>query len=333
MGTTVILGLTGDVMLGRLVNRKQMETGRSAEHVWGNLLGDLKELDGLLINLECCLSKRGEKWTETYRPFHFRANPDWAVPALKRAGVEWTNLANNHLMDYGEVALLDTLENLSEAGIDHSGAGEDVEDAFRPAFLSLNGLDIGLISLTDNTPEYSAGPDSPGVAHAEIDKEDYETRTRIEKALSKVRDRGPDLVVASLHWGPNMREAPPGRFQDFAHWLVERGVDIIHGHSAHIFQGVEVHDGSLILYDTGDFVDDYKVDEELRNDRSFLFKISVDGGELSQLRLLPTEIHDFSVREAEGHVAEWSRSRMRRLSDPFGTRFSQEGKELVLNVE
>ncbi|MDY6764332.1 MAG: CapA family protein [Halobacteria archaeon] len=333
MSDSATLGLTGDVMLGRLVNRKQKRTERGVEHVWGSLLDELKRLDGLLINLECCLSKRGEKWTKTYRPFHFRADPEWAVPALKKAGVEWANLANNHLMDYGEVALLDTLDNLSEVGIDHSGAGEDIKDAFQPAFVSVDGLDIGFLSLTDNTPEYSAGPNCPGIAHAEIDKGDDETRSRVDQTLSEIHERNPDLVVASLHWGPNMREAPSDEFQDFAHWLVEKGVDLIHGHSAHIFQGVEVYDGSLVLYDTGDFVDDYKVDEELRNDRSFLFKIKVNGGEINELRLLPTEIYDFAVHEADGHAAEWSRSRMRRLSEAFGTQFTQDGEELVLSVD
>ena len=85
-----------------------------------------------------------------------------------------------------------------------------------------------------------------------------------------------------------MRERPPQEFIDFAHALIDLGVDLIHGHSAHIFQGVEVYKGKIILYDTGDFIDDYAVDPYLRNDRSFLFLIECSHKRIQRLTLLPT---------------------------------------------
>lgn len=326
------LGFTGDVMLGRLVDRHQHQ--RPVEAVWGNLFDELTALDGLFINLECCISARGEQWTRTYRPFHFRADPEWAIPALTAAGVDWASLANNHLLDYGEVALLDTLDHLDDAGIARAGAGRNIDEATTPSLVTIGDLTVSLIAFTDNTPEFSADQDTPGTAHIEIDTEDRTTRQVVRESLDAATGHDPDLLIASLHWGPNMVEAPPAEFEEFARWLIDNGVDIIHGHSAHIFQGIEVYENRPILYDTGDFVDDYAVDDDLRNDRSFLFEFTVTPtGMIQSLTLHPIEIFDFSVHAAEDDAAEWSRDRMRALSAPYGTEFERDGDSLVLPFE
>ncbi|GAB3671058.1 CapA family protein [Halopiger thermotolerans] len=357
------IGFAGDVMLGRLVDDRQRN--RSVDAVWGTVRERLHGLDALVINLECVLSTRGRPWTRTRRPFHFRADPNWAVPALEAAGVDVCALANNHVLDYEEVALRDTLERLDEAGIARTGAGETIDEALEPAVRRVGGgpdtdtggeaedenedaLSLAVVSLTDNTPEYAADEDSPGTARIDIDESrdasvrspsvdvlaDEESRECVRTALERARETDPDVLVASLHLGPNMVAEPPAAFREFGRWLVERGVDVVHGHSAHVFQGIEVHDGRPILYDTGDFVDDYAVDDELRNDRSFLFVLSVTpDGEPTELRLYPTEIDGCAVHEAGPEAAAWSRERMRELSEPYGTAFDRDGEALVCPLE
>ncbi|WP_254543974.1 CapA family protein [Halomarina pelagica] len=329
MAGTRRIGLTGDVMLGRTVDERQRR--RPPEAVWGTVLDRLRDLDATLVNLECCLSTRGTRWTRTYRPFHFRADPRWAIPALETAGVDCCALANNHVLDFGEVALEDTLDHLDAAGIAHAGAGRDLDAALEPARVTIDGLDVAVVSLTDNTPEYAATADAPGTAHVEIDVENERTRRRAGEALSRASEPSPDLLVASLHWGPNMVTEPPPAFEAFARWLVDRGVDLIHGHSAHVFHGIEVYDGAPILYDAGDFVDDYAVDPDLRNDRSFLFEVRADAA-IEEVRLHPTEIRDYRVHEARGDAARWCRERVRDRSKRFDTEFEREGEALVLEV-
>lgn len=325
------LALTGDVMLGRLVNRRQRS--RSPEAVWGDLLDRLHATDGLWINLECCLATGGHRWQRTRRAFHFRADPEWAIPALEAAGVDGCSLANNHILDFEVPALEETLEHLDEAGIARAGAGQSIEEALEVGVLELDDLLISVLSVTDNTPEYAASEDEPGTAYVEIDAEDPTTRQTVEQALA-TQPPETDVTIASLHWGPNMRERPPEQFQTFARWLIDNGVDIIHGHSAHVFQGIEIYQDCPILYDTGDFVDDYRVDPELRNDRSFFFEVDLGtNGRPHQLRLLPTEISECTVSQASGDIAEWSRNRMRDLSAPFGTTFEREDETLVCNID
>ncbi|ARS91768.1 CapA family protein [Natrarchaeobaculum aegyptiacum] len=326
------IGFTGDVMLGRVVDDRQRR--RPVDAVWGSTLERLQHLDGLVSNLECVLSTRGTPWQRTYRPFHFRADPDWAVPALERAGVDVCALANNHVLDYETVALRDTLEHLDEAGIAHAGAGETIDEALEPARFAAGDVDVAVVSLTDNTPEYAADEDSPGTAWIPVDVEDETTRERVETALERARETNPDLLVASLHWGPNMVTEPPESFREFARYLVDHGVGFVHGHSAHVFHGLEVYDGVPIVYDAGDFVDDYRVDPELRNDRSFLFVLSTSAdGAHEDLRLYPTEIDDCAVHEASPGAAEWARDRMRQLSEPFGTTFERDDEALVCSLE
>jgi poly-gamma-glutamate synthesis protein (capsule biosynthesis protein) len=318
-------------MFGRLVDQHQRQ--RPVTAVWGDLLDRLRGLDGLLVNLECCISDRGRRWERTRRAFHFRASPGWARDALDRAGVDCCVLANNHVLDFGEVALIDTLEHLDGAGIARAGAGRSREEAFAPAGFEAGGTAVAVVSLTDNSPEYAATATRPGTAYVEMDAEDPDTRDAVGDALSEARGTDPDLIVASLHWGPNMVAEPPPEFRAVARWLVDQGVDVVHGHSAHVFQGIEVYDGRPILYDTGDFVDDYAVDDRLRNDRSFLFELTVRDGALAELRLVPTEIDDFAVHVAGGEAAAWSRERMRSLSAAFGTDFEREGDHLVLPLD
>jgi len=325
------IGLTGDVMLGRLVDEHYRQPGSDATNIWGTMAERLRDLDGLLINLECALSTRGTPWTETHRPFHFRATPDWATEALTAAGVDVASLANNHLLDFREPALMDTLDALDAVDIEHAGAGESLPDARAPALGTVEGLDVAVVAATDNTPEYAAGLERPGVCHLDFDPDDEMSQVAMAEMISDARALDPDLVVASVHGGPNMETAPSATLGEFHRWLAER-VDLVHGHSAHVFQGVEVVDGTPILHDCGDFVDDYRVDDALRNDRGFLFVADADASGVTSLRLDPIEIRDRTVYAAEDGVAEWCRDTMRHRSERFETEFERDGEALTVDV-
>lgn len=318
------LGLTGDVMLGRNVSDRWSEGPPTG--VWGSTLERLDGLDGLFVNLECCVSDRGSR--RPARTYYFRADPDWAVPALDAGGVTWAGLANNHLLDYGPVALADTRDHLAGADIAHSGAGPDLSAAIDPAVVDVGGLTVAVLAFTDQSQSYGAGADSPGTAYARLEWTNRRTRRLVEEAMERARSADPDLVIASLHWGPNWVTEPADAQRRFAHWLVDRGVDVVHGHSAHVIQGIELYQGRPILYDTGDFVDDYAVKPDLHNDRSFLFELQIEDGEAIALELIPVEIIDSAVHRASEDAADWLRERMRSLSSPFDTTLVRSGAGL-----
>lgn len=320
------IGFAGDVMLGRGVNATHTESSPSA--IWGDFLPRLHALDGFAVNLECCISTRGDP--APGRTYHFRANPSWAIPALSHGGVTFTSLANNHTLDYGVPALHDTLTHLDNANIAFAGAGQTTDEAVSPVLVTTDTLTIGFIAFTDQSPTYAATANHPGTAYIEMDHPPLRSRWTVRNAVNDARAHDPDILVASLHWGPNWVTTPSVAYRSFAHWLIDEGVDLIHGHSAHVIQGIELYRGKPILHDTGDFIDDYAVKPGLHNDRSFLFELAVSNNTMQSLRLVPIEITDQTVHHADPEAATWLRSRMRSLSKPYGTTFRRDGNDLVV---
>jgi poly-gamma-glutamate synthesis protein (capsule biosynthesis protein) len=327
--TMITLALTGDVMLGRGVN----ETLRSArpEEPWGDVLPLLGSADRCIINLECAITEHKEPWRRTHKVFHFRADPV-AVEVLRAARIDACSLANNHTLDFEEQGLLDTLTYLDTAGIRYAGAGRDLEEAVRPALLDVPPTRVALVAFTDNEPPFAAGPAKPGTNYLAVSMEP-EVLRRVEEAIEAAGEAGAETIVFSNHWGPNMVERPRGLFRRFARAVVDRGVDVYYGHSAHVFQGVEIYRGKPILYDTGDFIDDYAVDPRLRNDRSFLFRVSLDGGELRRLELFPVSLPYARVELAKGAEREAILDRMVALSSEMGTTFARREDRLVFEPD
>ena len=323
MAQEITLSLTGDVMLGRGVNEALHNV--RPEEPWGDMLPLLLSADLRIINLECAITEHDRQWSRTRKVFHFRADPP-AIEVLRAAHIDACSLANNHTLDFEERGLLDTLDHLEAAGIRYAGAGRDPEEAARPVVLDGG---VGLVAFTDNEPPFAAGPHKPGTNYLPVSTEP-ETLRRVEEAIGAAREAGAETVVFSNHWGPNMVRRPPEVFRRFARAVVDLGADVYYGHSAHVFQGVEVYRGKPILYDTGDFIDDYAVDPELRNDRSFLFRVTVGGGELRRLELFPVSLPFARVELARGDEREAVMDLMQDLSAEMGTTFERREDRLVL---
>ena len=316
MNDTLTIGLTGDVMLGRTLNRVITEKGY--DYPWGNMLQVMKRADIKLINLETTLTDSTDRVSKT---FNFKASPD-KITSLERAQISVANLANNHILDFGIAGLLETLHTLDLARIQHVGAGLNIAEASRPVVITKNNLHIGVIGITDNEPEWKANG-KPGIFYFDI--EDSDQHMPLFNSLDELR-RKTDIIIVSVHWGPNMREKPTRSFVDFAHRLSHHGARVIHGHSAHILQGIEVYNNGLILYDTGDFVDDYVTDWNLRNDLGAFFVLTVKGDVMLDLQIIPTRIQEYQVNRATGEDYDWVMNRLKLLSSDFGTVFSPEGK-------
>jgi poly-gamma-glutamate capsule biosynthesis protein CapA/YwtB (metallophosphatase superfamily) len=303
--STAVLGLIGDVMIGRLVD--DCLAYKSPAYIWGDLLPTLKQTDLNLINLETTLTTSSEA---VYKVFNFKANPD-RVRSLVEGKIDVVNLANNHILDFAQQGLRDTIQTLDAAGIRHVGAGVNAAEAQKAVVIEKNDIRIGIIGCTDNEREWEATKTSGGTCVLDVLKID-----QLIKQIRKIRSKV-DVLILSIHWGPNMKQRPSTPFIEFAHRAIEAGVTILHGHSAHIFQGMEVYKGGLILYDTGDFVDDYAVDESLRNDRSFLFLVKVDRVGVKTVTLIPTLIQQCQNNRVTGTDLEETMDRMVLLSKQF----------------
>lgn len=306
----------GDVMIGRFVNNKTSEHG--FKYPWGNILPILKQ-DGVnIINLETTLTISKKRYPKA---FNFKADPD-KVNALVEANIHLASIANNHIFDYAVEGMMETVQILDQSRIIHTGAGSNLDEAKKPAIILHNNLRIGVIGCTDNEPSWQANK-YPGTFYVKVGNLQSLKET-IQSSRKQV-----DILILSIHWGPNMVEKPDRKQIQFAHKLIELGVDIIHGHSAHIFQGIEIYKGKLILYDTGDFVDDYAVDAVLRNDKSFLYECEISDKKITALNLIPVIIRDMQVNLAEGQDKSWAITRVQFLSSPFGTQILDSGEVII----
>ena len=319
---TLTLALAGDAMLGRSVaERLRVSPPESLVHP--DVVEAARRADLFVLNLECCVSDRGTQWPRPDKPFFFRAPPA-AVRTLTHLGIDCVTLANNHALDYGEEALLDTFEHLTTAGIQWVGAGPHVERARRPVVIESNGFRLAVLGVTDHPEDFAAGPESPGVAYADLWNE---VPSWLVEAVAEAGERV-DAVLVTPHWGPNMTPQPVPHVRRAARALVEAGATLVAGHSAHVFHGIE----GAVLFDMGDFLDDYAVDPELRNDLGLLFLVTLDRVGPLRVEAIPLRLEFCFTRMARGEEAEWIGRRFRQACADLGTEVIVENGRLVAGL-
>ena len=292
------LALAGDTMLGRGVAERLRDEVPAALFA-AEVVEAARAADLFIVNLECCISERGAP--APGRTFHFRAPPA-AAEVLAHLGVDCVTLANNHALDFGPEALLDTFAHLRAAGVRWVGAGRDEDEARTPAWLEGDGERLRVVAFSDHPAEYAAGPDRPGVALADLGREELpDWLSTLVQDGEPPREGAQDPVLVCPHWGPNMVTAPTGAVRRAARLLDELGVGLVAGHSAHVFHGV----AGRILFDLGDFVDDYRVDPILRNDLGLLWFVDLEGGQPVRVEALPLRLEYCHTRVAEAEDAAW----------------------------
>ncbi|MBZ5502526.1 MAG: CapA family protein [Acidobacteriia bacterium] len=299
-------------MLGRLVD--DVLQSASPDYPWGDTLPLLHGASWRMCNLECVIADRGKP--AAGKVFQFRSSAK-NIAVLQAARINAVSLANNHVLDYGEDALLQMLQLLDRAGIAHSGAGADLAQASRLATADVCGQKVGLLAFTDNEPAWEATASRPGVFYAPPDLGDRRAQNVLD--IVRAQTKLCDLLIVSAHWGSNWGYLPESGHVEFAHALIEAGAGLVFGHSSHVFRGIEFYKGRPIIYGAGDFVDDYAVDPIERNDQGFIYLVETPGGIPRGLRLYPTLIRACRVCRAEGLQERGIVEKMKDLCAAFHT--------------
>jgi poly-gamma-glutamate synthesis protein (capsule biosynthesis protein) len=309
----VRLALGGDTMLGRGVAERIAAEGPNSLFA-PELVAAVREADLCLLNLECCISERGVP--SPGKVFRFRAPPA-SAEGLAHLGVDCVTLANNHALDFGADALLDTFAHLESAGIAWAGAGADLDEARTPVVLEAGGSRLGVIAAADHPADYAAARGRPGIAFADLRRPD--PPDWLPEAIHGLHA---DAILVSPHWGPNMVAEPVAHVRATAQALLDAGATLVAGHSAHVFHGLD----RCVLYDLGDFLDDYAVDPKLRNDLGLLFLVDLDG---NRLEAIPLKLEFAYTRLADGDDAAWVRRRFREACAAFGTEVAEADGRLL----
>ena len=243
------LGFAGDINLDEeWATTKFMDEQGGIEKVFSeNLLELMQGFDIFMLNNEFTYSTRG---SETDKSYHFRADPS-RVDNLKKLGVDIVLLANNHVFDYGEDALLDTLDTLEEAGIPYVGAGRDLEEAGKPYIFEINGRRIAYVAAssaeeyTESIATRAATEDESGI-FACYDQDPF--IAVIRKAAAEA-----DFVIANVHWGMEYESQYYDEQREFAEDMIKAGADAVIGTHTHCLQGVNYIDGKPVFYSLGNY--------------------------------------------------------------------------------
>lgn len=270
-----LIGLVGDV----LIDREQPDEA-------------LEEVRGLLSAPQVLFGNLEANFTDDPHPA-----PSVGIPvipgsknldAFARAGFKVFSLANNHIVDAGHATMLENRARLRAQGVQTCGAGENLEDARKPAIVEANGLKIAFLAYASVFPMgYEARSNVPGLVPLRAydlyrpalenyhvpgtapivqTVPDARDLAAVSEDIVKAREQA-DLVFTSFHWGDFLR---PFHLTDHetrtARWCIDQGADGVIGHHHHILRGMEWYRGKPIFYGLGHFVFDLrlKISEEFK---------------------------------------------------------------------
>lgn len=303
-------------------------------YIWGDALNELERFrpDCRIINLETAVT-RSDDWLP--KGINYRMSPA-NIECLTAAAIDCCALANNHVLDWGEAGLVETLETLQRAGIRSAGAGLNAVTAETPAKMLIENkgrilvFSIGTPS-SGVPPQWAATARAPGVDF--LPDLSHRSVERLARRIETFKQPG-DVIILSIHWGGNWGYETTTEEIRFAHAVIDSaGIDVVHGHSSHHPKGMDVYRNKLLLYGCGDFINDYegiRANEEFRGDLRLMYlaTIEVESGQLLRLELVPLQSKRLRICRATDRDAAWLCSVLSREGRSFGTsvRFTSDNR-------
>lgn len=267
----VSLIFTGDVLLSNYVLNQYKNLGIEGVLDAG-LLRELQTADVTVINEEFPFSTRGEPAED--KQFTFRVDPSY-VSVLKEMGVDMAAVANNHILDYGEDALIDTFDTLEGAGILYAGGGTDKERAMQLQVMEVKGVRVGMLAASRVIPDifWNIENRQPGVLCT------YDPALLLG-AIEKAKESC-DYLFVYVHWGIERNTTPEEYQKNLARQYIDAGADAVIGSHPHVLQGIEFYQGKPVFYSLGNFLFNQTIE------KTMAVRFEVDGEKNVSIRLLP----------------------------------------------
>jgi len=230
-----------------------------------------------MLNNEFAYSTRGTE--ETDKSYTFRAAPG-RVGILNEMGVDIVSLANNHALDFGPDALLDTFSTLDNANIAYVGAGENMDRAKAPVYFTVGDKTIAFVAASRVVfaMDWYATDSSPGMIGT------YDPTLFLE-SIREAKENS-DFVVVFVHWGVERNNYPENYQKIFAQNYIDAGADAVIGCHPHVMQGLEFYKGKPIAYSLGNFWFNQSRKE------SGMLKLYLDPDDTLRVQILPVMNQD-----------------------------------------
>lgn len=233
----------GDVMLSRTIGTSVL----NGDNPFKNIKSKFSEYNLIVANLETVAAEEQYAIQNPNKLFTFNS-PVAALDSLTQNGIGIVSLANNHTMDYGSSALLNTMNNLKARGILFAGAGNNTQEAFAPKYIFYKKTKIALLAFNDiENWVTDVSDNSPGSAYFDKDL--------IKQSLDEAKSNA-DIVIVFPHWGVEYSLTNSDRQADYGHFFIDNGADIVIGAHPHVLENSEEYNGKEIYYSLGNFVFD-----------------------------------------------------------------------------
>ena len=297
--SVIVLHFAGDVTLA---NHFQWHVGKRYHYPFGRLQC-FAQADLSMVNLENPLTRRGQARN---KPYVFRALPEY-VKILTLGGIDIVTLANNHIYDYGEQGLFDTIEYLEQAGIRHVGAGKNLAQARKEALFTIKGKKLAFLAYYGLRPHSGCHPATGDSAGTVLRNLPY-----VRRDIQRVRDEA-DFIIVNFHWGIEKENYPEPDQIYFAHKTIEYGADLIIGHHPHVWQGIEKYRGKIIAYSLGNFIFG---GNSRKHEQSAYLKVTLSGRDTvtAELQIIPVEINYWRPQRLHGPRADEFLERIKTYS-------------------
>ena len=235
----------------------------------------LEVSDLKIANLEIALTN---EITSTPGKIYPHKGPPSSIKAITNHGFTTYNLANNHMLDYGKNALLETIELLNKNKIKYFGAGKNLAEASSPLIINKNNINIGILGFSTTLPTgFAAETEKPGVNPIKIittyrqfrNPEEYPGTPQIidtypveddlNKLLNTISElkKKTDIILIYAHWGTSMTSEVQNYQKIIAHRAIDAGANAIFGGHQHVISGIELYKSNPIIYGMGNLVFDF----------------------------------------------------------------------------
>ncbi|MFC8561252.1 CapA family protein [Peribacillus frigoritolerans] len=243
--------MVGDVMMGRYVEEVTEKHGY--EYLFRYMKPYFTNSDYVSGNYEhTALKEEVSNYKGADTPIRLNSNTS-GVEAVKDAGFSVVSLANNHMMDYEEQGLLDTIDEFKSADMHYVGVGSNTAEAKNSIdYADVNGVRVATLGFTDVYGKDAVSKSNKaGLLNSNPDL--------LFEMIGKARDAkqgNADLVVVNMHWGQEYSTSTTDRQKDLAKAIIDAGADIIIGHHPHVLQSFDVYKDGIIFYSLGNFIFD-----------------------------------------------------------------------------
>ncbi len=321
---SITIVAVGDTMLGGTAQEVLMKEGY--DYPFKQIAALLNNADIVIGNLEGPLTSICNASMVLDKEYVFRSPAEKVAPALKRAGFNLFSLANNHILDYGEQGMYDTIDALNEQNIQSVGAGSNINQARAGTIIKTEHANLGFLSYSLTFPEsFWATENSPGTAFGH-EKQIVADIIRLKKQV--------DNVIVSFHWGREKTTELRPYQPRLARASIDAGASIVLGHHPHVLQAIEKYKKGLIIYSLGNFVfGSYSPEAKT----SIVARITLNKGKFHSAELTPINVFNseviFQPKILTGIDASRVIGHINTLSQASNTRLDQQNSRGYLHAD